>query len=246
MMLEGLLNEGVEIRKGQVTLVAGPPGSGKTLLLHAILHHGAGAKKKNTAMYFSADSGPEVIYERAGALSTRMDMGTIRQLVEAGNTGQVDAAIAARESHITYDFTGSPSQEHVLMELEAYLELHGEFPEVIVMDNLKDLSDEQDADEFRALEDAVMFLKDLARETGAAVITLHHVGGVYEDSTQPIPLSGVRGKVSKTPALILTIHRPSDVEMRVSVVKNRNGKADASGRWWVPLGVNAARVEFKN
>ena len=131
------------------------------------------------------------------------------------------------------------------MALEAYLELHGEFPEVIVMDNLKDLADDQDADEFRALEDAVMFLKDLARDAGAAVLTLHHVGGAFEDSTQAIPLSGLRGKVSKTPALIFTMHRPSDDELRVSVVKNRSGKADASGRFWVPVGINLSRMEFR-
>ena len=245
MMLEGLLNEGVEIRKGQVTMFAAPPGAGKSALVHALLHHGAGRQKKNTTLYFSADSGSEVMYERAGALSARLDMTTIRQMIEAGNTGQVDAAITARESHITWDFTSSPSQEHVLMALEAYLELHGEFPEVIVMDNLKDLADDQDADEFRALEDAVMFLKDLARDTGAAVLTLHHVGGAFEDSTQAIPLSGLRGKVSKTPALIFTMHRPSDDELRVSVVKNRSGKADASGRFWVPVGINLSRMEFR-
>lgn len=245
MSLKGLADHGVTIRMGQVTMVAAPPGAGKSALVQALLHHGAGARKKNSTMYFSADSGPEVIYERAGALSTQIDMDTIRQLVRAGNTESIDAAIKAREGHITYDFTGSPSQEHVLAELSAYLELHGQYPEVLVMDNLKDLADDQDSDEFRALEDAVMFLKDLARETEAAVLTLHHVGGAFEDSTQPIPLSGLRGKVSKTPALVLTMHRPSTDEMRVSVVKNRNGKADASGMLWVPVEVRLSRMEFR-
>lgn len=242
--IQGLRERNIDIRKGQVTMIAAAPGAGKSMLTQALLHAGRDGQK-NTVLYFSADSGPEVMHERAGALSTNLDQNTIREMVENGNTETVDAAIKAKHSHITYSFRGSPSQEYIIDELTAYVELHGRFPEVVVMDNLKDLADEEDADEFRALEDAIIFLKDLARDSGAAVIGLHHVAGYLEDGNQPIPLSGIRGKVSKTPALILTLYKPSEAELRISVVKNRNGEVDSSGGFWIPLNVDAARMRFQ-
>ena len=198
-------------------------------------------------MYFSADSGPEVMYERAAALSTGLDSSTIREMTEAGNVAHIDAEMSVKHNHIRYDFTGSPSEDHILAQLDAYVELVGEYPEVIVMDNLKDLADDEQEGEWRALEDAMMFLKDLARDARAAVIALHHVGGEFENGDMPIPLNGLRGKVGKTPAMVLTGYRPggSDTEMRVSVVKNRNGKVNPLGTFWVPLEVNLGKMQFK-
>lgn len=242
--IQGLYDHDIHIRKGQVTMVAAAPGSGKSMLVQALLHAGRGGRK-NTVLYFSADSGPEVMHERAGALSTDLDQGTIREMTERGNTATVDAAIQVKHSHVTYSFRGSPSEDYIIDELTAYVELHGRFPEAIVVDNIKDLADDEDADEFRALEDAVMFMKDMARDTGAAVIGLHHVAGHLEDGESPIPLSGIRGKISKTPALILTLYRPSSEVLRVSVVKNRNGKAEASGAFWVPLEIEPGRMKFR-
>lgn len=225
-------------------MVAAGPGSGKSMLVQAIVHNG-NEGKKNSVLYFSADSDASVMHERAGALSTDLDQQTIRDMAKKGNTARVDAAIAVKHSHITYSFRGSPSQEYVIDELTAYVELHGSFPEVIVSDNLKDFADSEDADEFRALEDAVMFLSAIARYTGAAVIMLHHVAGHVEDGLSPISLSQIRGKVSKTPSLILTLYRPSTDVMRVSIVKNRTGKTDASGNFWVALDVSADKMQFR-
>lgn len=244
--LSGLIEHGVQIRRGQLTMIAAGPGSGKSAFIQALLHHGGGRNARSSVLYFSADSGPEVMHERAAALSTRLDMDTIREMALAGNVSHVEAEIAAKHSHIQYDFTSSPTQEHVLRELEAYLELHGDFPDVIVMDNLKDLADDQDADEFRALGDASVFLKDLARVTGSATVALHHVGGPFENGDEPIPLGGLRGKISKDAALIITLHRPDSSSMRVSVVKNRGGRTDPTGRFWVPLNVDLSRMSFTN
>lgn len=243
--LKGLIEHGVQIRRGQLTMVSAGPGSGKSALIQAVLHHGGGKGHRPSVLYFSADSGPEVMFERSAALSTGLDMDTIREMADKGNLSHVEAEIRAKHGHIQYDFTSSPTQEHVLQELEAYLELHGEWPDVIVMDNLKDLADDQDADEFRALGDASVFLKDLARVTGSATVALHHVGGPYENGDEPIPLGGLRGKISKDAALIITLYRPDNSTMRVSVVKNRGGRTDPTGRFWVPLEVNLSKMEFR-
>lgn len=242
--IQGLHDNGVLIRKGQLCMVAAGPGSGKSMLVQAIVHNGDG-KEKNTALYLSADSDASVMHERAGALSTDLDQDTIREMVAEGNTAMIDAAIKAKHSHVTYSFRSSPSEDYIIDELTAYVELHGRFPEVLVVDNLKDMADDDDADEFRALDDATTFLNSLAKSAGLAVIALHHVVGHMEDNQAPIPLSGVRGKINKTATVILTLYRPSSETMRISVVKNRGGMSDSSGNFWVPLEVDAGKMRFR-
>ena len=245
--IQGFIDNDIYILKGQLTLLALAPGGGKSALAQAWTHHGDGRGHVVPTLYFSADSGPEVMYVRAACLATGLDSTTVREMIEAGNTAHLDAEMAAKHSHIRYDFTSTPSEDHILNQLEAYLELVGDFPEIIVMDNIKDLANDAEADEWRALEDAMMFLKELARETGAAVLGLHHVGGEFENGDMPIPLNGLRGKVGKTPAMVLTGYRPggSDSELRVSVVKNRNGKVNSLGTFWVPLEVDLGKMQFK-
>lgn len=233
----------VFIRRGQLTLVAAGPGGGKTALVHTILHHGDGKGGVNRTLFFSFDSGPDVLWKRSAALSTGYTQSDIDQMQARGEAGSLEAAIKQHEPHIEWDFSGNPDEAHVLNELDAYAERYGAYPEVIVVDNLKDLQMAGVEDEFRSLEEGCVWLKDLARDTGAAVIALHHVGGNFEDGGQPIPMSGVRGKVSKTPAVILTIHRSGEY-MNVSPVKNRNGKADASGRWSIPIKADLSRMSF--
>lgn len=245
MPIGRLKENGVHIRRGQVTMIAAAPGGGKTALTHALLHHGDGHGNVSKVLYWSADSGPETIWERAASLSTRLDSDAVRRRVAEGRTAELDAAIAVRGGHIQFDFTGYLSQEHMERELSAYLELHGEYPEVLVVDNHKNAVDPQDPDEVRAGEDAIVYLNTLSRDTGAAVIVLSHVTGFHEDGALPIPLSGIRNKLSKTPSLILTLHRPHDGEVRVSVVKSRGTKADASGKFWVSLKVDLSRMLFE-
>lgn len=236
---------GVHFRKGQLSMIVAGPGSGKSYLIQAILHHGDRGRAVNSCLYFSADTGPDVIYKRAACLATGYTSSAVEDMMANHNTESIDQAIHQTESHITWNFTPNPSEQYVIDELKAYEGTYGHFPEVIVMDNLKDLYIEgMEADEFRSLEEACIFLKNLAKLTGSAVLALHHAGGAFEDGTAIIPLSGVRGKVSKTPAVILTLAR-SGSDMKASVVKNRNGRADQSGKWWLPIHADLERGKFE-
>jgi hypothetical protein len=99
--------------------------------------------------------------------------------------------------------------------------------------------------EFQMLEEACVIMKGLARDTNAAVIALHHVSGALEDGLTAIPLSGLRGKIPKTPATVLTLHRgEGGKQLRVSPVKVRSGVADASGNWSLPIAIDLNRMSF--
>jgi replicative DNA helicase len=238
------------IRRGGLTLVAAGPGTGKSALVQAITQRGDGAGRTNSVFYFSADSSAWDLYTRAAAIATGRTTDDIEDELDTAGSARLNAVVNDATKHMMMDFSSAPTDEYVLNQLKAYAELHGRWPDVIVMDNLKDLVVGDGEDEFRALEDACVFLKQLASDTNAAVIALHHVTGQLEDGFSQIPLSGLRGKVSKTPAMVLTLHKgpinpvsPAQ-QLRVSITKQRGGLADASGSYYVPLAMDLSRMAF--
>jgi hypothetical protein len=137
----------------------------------------------------------------------------------------------------------SPSGEDILRQMEAYGVKYGAYPEVFVMDNLSNCY-AGEGDEFQALQGNLDFLHDLARDTKAAIITLHHTIGEYTNGDKPIPRAGIRGKLDKTPETILTLHRRGD-QLYVCPIKNRTGKADPRAEWSLPLYADLARMHFQ-
>lgn len=233
------------IRKGQLTLIPAGAGTGKSALVQAILQRGDDRGNLNTALYFSADSDPATMFKRSAAIHSGWEQSAIEDILNSGDRSGVDAAVKAATSHIRWDFESSPSEQHIFLELEAYAATFGAWPDVAVFDNIKNVDVGAGEGEFGMLEQACVFLHGLARDTGMAVIATHHVVGEYENGTTPIPMNGVRGKITKTPEVVLTLHRSDDGQrVHVSPVKNRNGKADASGRWSLPINVEMSRMSF--
>jgi hypothetical protein len=104
-----------------------------------------------------------------------------------------------------------------------------------------------DSNSYVALEKVCEYLHELARETGACVVALHHVKGDSNDGNQPVPLSQIKGQIGRVPEMILTLHRIGDDssrQMGVSVVKNRTGKADASGAMTLYLDADMERMRL--
>lgn len=234
------------IRRGQLTLIAGGPGTGKTAVLHNIIQRGNGKegdeKRVNTCLYFSADSDANTIFKRAVAIETGWEQSEIERLLREGRQAELDAIVDQAAGHFEWSFRSSPDDSDVQKEVEGYGTKHNEYPQIIVLDNLKNLY-AGGGGEFEALEGNCEFLHMLAKDTGAAVIALHHVVGEAEDGVKPIPLSGLRGKVSKTPAVVWTLYR-SPSHLNISPVKNRNGRADASGSWSLPILADLGRMQY--
>lgn len=231
------------IRRGQLTLISGGPGTGKSALTQAWLQRGDDRGNRNTVLYFSADSDAGTMFKRSVAIAKGWTQDDIERWMKEGHTSELEVVSQEAGKHMRWDFTTSPSEQDVLDAVQNYRDAWGAYPEVIVMDNLKNLFVGIDG-EFEALEQATMFLQGLSKDTGSAVIALHHVLGEHENGMSPIPLTGVRGKVSKTPEVVLTLHRAGGY-LNVSVVKNRNGRADTSGRYMLPLTADMERIKYE-
>lgn len=222
-MFKQLADLGAHIRRGQVTLIGGAPGGGKSALATTIALYA----DKSPTVYFSADSDKMTFGTRIMASALNLHLSDAEELLLKKDEEALEA-LEELTDHIWVNFDPSPTPRDIDEEIDCFAYIYGDYPHLVVVDNLMDVS-LYGGDE-RAGHDAVVdFCRQLARRTGAAVIILCHVTGPFTDGTEVIPRSGLMNKIDKRPRLILTLHRYDINGLGVSVVKNSNGPAEADG-----------------
>lgn len=242
MVWKGLEEQGSLFRRGQLALVAAGPGTGKSaFVLNYALRSGV------SCLYFSADSDAYVQLSRSLAILGDMNMKEAGELVLSEDYDKIQNAVG--QVPVRFSYNSSPSLEHIETQALAYEELFGDFPELIVIDNALDVEFDAADDQAQSLDQLMGWLHDMARQTEACVIVLHHVTGPYNDAQNPIPLSGVKGQIGRVPELILTLHKQgggygSHETLCVSTVKNRGQRADPSGNTFVELTFEGYRMSI--
>lgn len=239
---KALTNAGAICRQGQLILVGAGSGTGKSAFALTVA---IGSQAK--AIYFSADSGPGTQLSRAVSMLTGKPLYEVQRDVERG---QYFDDVLGEIKRIRWDFDAGPSLDDIENGVEAYGFLHGEYPELIVVDNLLNVVTDEEGESYKTGENILLFLVELARKTGACVIVLHHLVGDYDDGNKPAPMSSLRGKVSKIPEMILTLFREEDPmgkgQLGVAIVKNRGGPANAAGNLVIRLDADLSKMEIKD
>lgn len=221
-----LANNNIHIRRGQLHLISAGPGAGKSALALAYA-----IKVGVPSLYLSMDGDAYTVATRSAQMLTGWE-------AEKAEAALEDEEFRARTleavSHIRFSFRSGVDTTELMMSVAAYAEAYGAYPHLIIVDNLANIA--FDGDEFASLRRIIADLHQLSRLTQSAVVALHHVTGSYDDGMVPVPLSGLQGKISKMPELILTLSRGTrEDQLFVSPVKNRHGKADPSGLWKLEL-----------
>jgi DnaB-like helicase C terminal domain len=216
-------------------MVAAAPNAGKSMfaLVYAI-------KANIPTLFFSADTDISTVALRVAAATS----GHTQVTAEANlnNDPNYYRKYLDGVSNIQWVFDSSPNLDDLEMEIKAYVELYGIYPQLIVIDNLMNVVAESD-NEWAGLRDIMMNLHDMARKTEACVLVLHHVSEAseYGSPTMPPPRRAIHGKVSQLPAVILTLgYDPSQGFLRVAPVKNRFGPHYADASQWATLFVSFA------
>lgn len=235
-MFDSLEAKGTKFLRGQLALIAAGPGTGKSAFVLTLA-----LKAKVPTMYFSADSDAFTQLTRSISILTGTTLTQAARSVLNDDLDEVSEAFNGIP--IRFNYNASPSLDDLELSMMSYEEVYGDFPALVVVDNITNLrgGTEDDDDPFAGLEAMLDYLHTMARATGACVIGLHHVTGPYNDSDKPIPLSGVKGQVGRVPELILTLRRQGSEfgpdTLYVATVKQRGGKSDPSGN-------DAAELEF--
>ena len=235
----GLAAKQIKFRRGQVCMVAAAPNAGKSMfaLIYAI-------KAKVPTLFFSADTDTTTVMMRAASHTSGHSQVTVENNL-AGDSKHYNHHFQ-KIDHIKWVFDSSPSIDDLELEIRAYVELYGIAPELIIIDNLMNVSAETD-NEWSGLRAIMMELHDMARKTEACVMVLHHVSeqSEYGSPSKPPARRAIHGKVSQLPALILTLgYDPGQATLAVAAVKNRFGPHTADASDYAQLLVNYAACQI--
>ena len=237
----GLANKQIKFRRGQVCMVAAAPNVGKSMfaLVYAI-------KAKVPTLFFSADTDTTTVMMRVAAHASGHSQIKVEQNL-FDNNHYYDNYFD-KLKHIKWVFDSSPSLDDIELEIKAYVELYGQAPELIIIDNLMNVAAETD-NEWAGLRAIMMELHDMARKTEACVLVLHHVSeqSEYGSPTEPPARRAIHGKVSQLPALILTMgYNPVNAELKIAAVKNRFGPHFADGKDFATLIANYSNCQISD
>jgi len=232
-----LTKAGIKLRRSQVVMIAGQPGARKsTLALNLVIGMGV------PTLYFSADADEWTTSLRAAAALS----GTVVDEVERGtkDNGAEDyyTDVLSELDHVWWCFDSDPTPESMAVELDAFTELYGCFPECVVIDNLCDITLEGD-NEWAAMRKVMKLVRFWARTTRACVVVLHHC---QEGDIEPFacpPRKAIQGKLTQLQSLILTV-AVDETCFKVACVKNRHGPADPSGEtaWFLVIDPPRMRI----
>jgi replicative DNA helicase len=216
-----MYDRGNLLYRASVVMVAGMPAAYKSMFVLNLVH-----TMKARTLYISADSDASVQISRLSAMITKQPSNRIRTALDEA-PAYYETVLA--QSEVQFSFDSNPDAYDIESEINAWVELYDEYPEVIVVDNLRNVFSGADNEHggYKVIQQRLI---DIARETGACVITMHHMkeggeGKYKRSSTWPAPRSGVDGMVNQLPDFILSVAREGNI-FRMAVVKDRNGPDD--------------------
>lgn len=222
----------LRLRRGELVMIAGRSGSGKSTFALFLA-----AEMGLPTLYFSADMSAREASVKLACSRLQRDADSIEEVVSEGGESAQRVYDTLKDSSIDFVF-GEITWHAVEAEIEAYIEVWNQFPEVIVIDNLMDV--EGCDSDYAAQQEAMQFLHNLTRETGATVIVLHHATDKSRDATidpyEPPARKEIKNGMSEKPQTILGVALNSfSNEFKIAPLKQRMGKSDQTGRQYVTV-----------
>lgn len=228
-----------DIRYGELSMLVSAPGVGKSVLAMIIARH-----IKLPTLYISADTSAHTMGVRMASNITGETVTAVDKMMRV-EPGFYSQHIHREAGHIVWDFTTSPDIQDIQREVDSFAVVHGDYPHLLVVDNIRNVFSEEDdtANQQHTCEN----LKTIAADTGSAVLALHHVVGRCEDGTVTPTLADLENKTGKPAALVVTLSNGKQGDLRAAVVKNRYGPASGAGRLktFIPCNLGIMRIGGK-
>lgn len=224
-----LVRAGVRFRPGQVSLTVAAPGVGKSQLWNNL----AQRMPSVGVLYWSADTDQADITCRSLAMWSGHTVNQVEENLTSWRDYLFDK-LGDNADHVEWVFEPRIDAKGVNERIDSYAEVHGEYPNLVVLDNLSNTIAGTDQQEHIEIRNILGGVQRLARRTGAHIAVLHHAKGEYEGGDRPIPQNGALQNPFKIPEVGLTLFHPGGDQGRlgVCVVKNRSGGAsDPAAQW---------------
>lgn len=222
--------------RGAITVLAGPPGSGKTISALNIVN-----QLREGTLYVSNDSTRYTVAKRTYSMLTGIDQQVAGQII----TDEPDIAAETFEKFnmVRFEFDSAPSIETIWDRGQAFQEVFGEYPPLTVVDIMMNVEDgrPKDGQNYWGM---MPMLKEIAVEQNTALLAVHHTSEGYKSEPCP-PRAAIMGKANQLPELIITQNMIGG-NMFYAVVKNRNGPSDETGQTYFSLPVNPAVCQIED
>lgn len=224
---------GLLLRRGQFSILAAGPGVGKSVFATNL-----SLATKVPTVFFSADSDEWTVRGRACSILSGTRLDEVERHLNDEAQQDIYADLLRSVDHIDWCYQTDIDLEFLVLRLQAHAELRGEYPQLIVVDNLGNTVSEQE-NEYAELRGICRELQRIARTTGAHVLALHHVKGAKEGGYIPIGVGDLLGNIGKVCEVVLGLNRTElDGEVNLTVPKNRGGKSQLS----IPLSLDYSRA----
>lgn len=241
--LSPLYQYGVEIRQGQIIMVAGRSGSQKSGFAMWL------AKEWDLpTLYFSGDMSAFTASSRLASSITSKTTEDIERAMAKGGPERNEILAALAGSKMQFAFGSPITWRSIDEELDAFVELHNAYPQVIILDNLMDFEGGAESD-YTAQMAVMASVTEMARDTGATVLIMHHASDkswdAKNDPFSPPSRQEVKGGLSEKPELSLSVAlNPNDLRFNIAVIKNRSGAQDPTARRWVTIQCKPEVTQF--
>lgn len=237
---------GCRFHYGQEIMIAGRSGSQKSgLALYMV------SKWNLPTLYFSADMSASTAASRVASIVTGKNSREIDALMET-HEGADFLLSALERNNITFCH-GNPITWHIVEDqVNNFVTCFNEYPRVVVFDNLMDFSGSES--DYQAQMAVMNDITSFTRQIGCVSIVLHHAtdksSAAVSDPSRPPARSEIKNGVAEKPELVLTVglkppaYEGMRGEMRVAVVKQREGTCDPSAQRFAVLSCDPSRTWF--
>jgi hypothetical protein len=229
-MYAPLRARGIEVCKGQLSLIAAPPGAGKsTLAMNLMVRTGV------PTLAFLLDTDQLSAAARFGAIITGDQFSQVKANIDAYS----DTLSSLRDTQVVFH---AEDMDQIRLQVDAFEQRYGLPPDLVVVDNIGNLASAMD-NEWALTKALCLELDLLAREMQCAVLACAHMTDM--ETTTPAGRTKLLGKVSQYPRLILSIgYNPATWEYKISAVKNSSGPSDMSGSSPVTMFADFSRMRI--
>lgn len=231
-----LARENIHFRRGSTVMLAGIPGSFKSVIALNMLTEWA--KHGTSVLYFSADGDEFTVVRRLAGILTGDDADTVESAMVRRDTARYEAALAQLQG-VEFEYERFEFEE-LVVRVKSYEAIYGAYPDVLVIDNLINFASSPFA--FDEMQSFLNELDGLSKEIKSHVLVLHHakLPDANQNKRNPTPLSQpprddeIQGKMTQYPSVALTIGA-DNLNLNIAVVKNRHGRQYRDASHFTPF-----------